>query len=273
MRTYVHADQGASGHFLTSLLLKERGYDTDKYTIYSPRFNEYCLYYEKGLVKHMFLDNKWITTKSHLGNSLKFTPIIPLHYPKDYQGKKDLKELYFIKLGDTVLIDTIKKLWYIKRRCGDSVVYTDMSEEFVRLMAKKDISNIGRFKYFCRFINETHPMFVPTSFVCRSYFMQIHESYWSADHFHNFALDFYKKWVVSEQTKFNVDPRYNGYHFGEAKKICKHRKAKLHVVDYQSFFWDFQPQGLGIDQYIESDVRPYTQRNVQLIEDWKKYIY
>ena len=261
---YVFSIQGSGGHFLSSLIVRSKGYSVEDHYIYSKEYNEYLLKYERGNEKYLFDDGEWI---SNVWDEVPEYVPAPLHYIEQIQSHRDMSELWCIEPYETP-DEYMLNLWYIKVFLGNSIDVNRFLYTF-DLYPKYQIT---RFSDFCRFLKDTHPDIFPLSNVAREYFFTQEESDWSEEHFLNESKksykDFYqlllkKRWYNSDLSKKDII---------KASALAKHRGVPFYKVNYEQTFRNLKPSGTPIDDQINDHIKSYMEKNNELLDKFKPYI-
>jgi hypothetical protein len=265
----VQARMGASGHFIAHLLMTSKGYE-DK-TFYSPRYNEYFLKQEKFLQKYLYGESKWdISRPWAFLDDVEFESYVPapFHAANEWWDWYGMKNVYFIEIDNEEINNLMNELWFIKRRLGDSVVFTDVDEEVDRLNMSNN-PDLRRFGDFIRWMNENPSIVFPTSYCARAYFLNTDS--WTPESLQEHTKSFYAKFLESPYAKSNGNYRYHRRELWKVRSKCNHEGINFHRISYENFFLKFQPTNTVLDDYIESHVKPYTERNNELLEKFRSY--
>jgi hypothetical protein len=271
----IQARMGAGGHFVAHLLMTSKGYEEQ--TFYSPRYNEYFLKREKFLQKYMYENNKWgFNQPTGYLNHAEFEPYVPapFHATNEWWWWHGMKNVWFIEINNEEINNMTNELWFLKRRLGDSVVFTDAEEETTRLQSAKGengIENLKRFADFVRWMNENPSIVFPTSYCARAYFVSTNR--WTPESLQQHTKSFLAKFMGSRYTKSNANYRLHRRELWKVRSKCNHEGINFRRISYEDFFLKFQPTNTVLDDYIESHVKPYTERNNELLEKLRSYIY
>lgn len=272
-KSIVLASMGQGGNFLVDLICKARGREDVSYI--SDVYNEYSLKQERNINKFFWNPernrfegndpNAWKYDESFLD----WLPV-PLHIYKEIKTLNQVKEIWYVDARNSKRWDYIKDLWFIKRRCGHSVVPPDFSHNPPELETS-DIQKLHEWTDYCKWLQSVSDFIFPNSTAGLWFFYS--GLSWNEHELRNWFPQFYKTIMNAPYAQGNFNPVNYKNDYWDVRSFANHYSVELKRIDYDDFFHNLNPSGYEIDSFLESRVKPYTERNNELLEKLRSYIY